>query len=121
MVFLGGPSGFSPVTLRPFAGAASFASAVSGLGDVDGDGYADLAVCTELSGVGVYRGSAGGPIASPQILRAPPAGGSFGQSIASADDVPRRGEHGRYTLSRMIVGLCPDVPRRPAPRRQRMS
>ncbi len=58
-VVFGGPSGLSS-SARVLASGASYGK-VSGLGDVDRDGYADLAVVGEQASVVVFRGGPCGP------------------------------------------------------------
>ncbi|MCC6335889.1 MAG: FG-GAP repeat protein [Myxococcales bacterium] len=70
-VYLGGPGGLRDEPLvRQAAGiglAAEFGSAVSGAGDVDGDGFADVVIGAPLAGLGstgevhVFQGLARGP------------------------------------------------------------
>jgi hypothetical protein len=91
-VYLGGPSGLSP-TPTVLTGEASllFASSVAGVGDLDGDGYSDVAVGTIAeTAVYVYFGSPCGVVTTATILLPPDdagAGCCFGNTIASAMDV----------------------------------
>ena len=91
-----------PVVLRApawsFEGGQPGASlgVVAGLGDVNGDGFADFAVGapsfdngqTNEGAVYVFHGSAAGPGTLPAlILEGQVAGSAFGQSLAGAGDV----------------------------------
>jgi len=77
-IYLGGPAtalqSVSPIVLRGPAGSAYFGSAGAGVGDVNGDGYADFAVGAFLSdSVYVYLGGPDAPAweATPIVLRGP--------------------------------------------------
>src|SRR5207253_9914026 len=62
-VFHGGPSGLTAAAAWVLAPSDSyrFGAALAGVGDVDGDGFDDLAIATESLGqVSVYLGSGGG-------------------------------------------------------------
>ncbi len=68
-------------------GAGSFGQAVAGVGDINRDGYADIAIAAPMTGnVLVYLGSATGIGAAPAttLMGIP---GSFGAALASAGDV----------------------------------
>ncbi len=93
-IYFGSPSGPStradlilrdPVTMP----GSRMGKVVAGLGDVNGDGYADLAASGEtLSGsVYVFLGGPRGPAASPSMTLNALAYGGFGASIAGAGDV----------------------------------
>jgi len=104
------------VTLDPTdLAAANFGTSVAMLGDVDGDGFGDMAVGSPNSGgigsgtqsgaVYVYRGSSAGIVAgaSPQVLRPVTLSGAHcGFSVAAAGDVNGDG------LADLAVG-CPDA------------
>jgi hypothetical protein len=78
-VYLGGPSGISPVPMR--LGAGGYAASTAG--DVNSDGYGDLVV-GELGGVGsLFLGGPSGIGATQVPLGGTPPGGS--SAFASAD------------------------------------
>lgn len=100
--YLGGPSGYSDPPSLVLTGPAQsrFGSAVSGGGDVNGDGYADLVVGAPIqpasggsSVVGAARLYFGGPSGlSPSafVELAPPSSSDeqgFGQYLSNAGDV----------------------------------
>lgn len=98
-------SWLSPV---PEAGA-QFGRAVAGAGDLDGDGYADVAVgapfqdgaAVDEGAVYVYRGGPAGPSAVPDVVLGEPshqAGAHFGRAVASAGDINVNG------FSELLVG-----------------
>ena len=113
-VFFGGPGDLGPDG-RPgnadwnttaFAGVA-FGRTVSGIGDVNGDGYADVAVGTsyytngqaEEGWVGVYAGSASGPTLLPLWQHeGNQAGAHFGAALEAGGDVDGDG------FADMLVG-----------------
>lgn len=99
-VFHGGPSGLSTTPRREILGDRghwSFGSSVAGAGDVDGDGYADLAVgAPEVSpggrapsgSVSVFRGSAGGVVEAPlRVIEGGAPYVGFGRPVAWVRDV----------------------------------
>jgi hypothetical protein len=96
-IYYGGPGGVPTTTSRidsPNRSPSRLGYSLAGIGDVDGDGYDDLAAAeldySDLSGqIHVYSGGAGGigndhvvNLASPD-----PNGLQFGASVASAGDV----------------------------------
>ena len=98
-VYPGSPTGLVTTPLWSATGGQNgclFGYAVAGLGDVDGDGYADVGVGaygwdTSLNNAGrgvVFHGSATGPSGSPDLsVTGPSAAARLGRSIAGAGDV----------------------------------
>jgi hypothetical protein len=79
------------VSLRDGTGT-EFGTAVAGIGDLQRDGYADLAVSTQTSTgsglVWVYRGGRGGVsgAARDPLMPSEPVGARYGRSLAGAGD-----------------------------------
>lgn len=94
-VFYGTPAGanaVADVVLTPPSGAVNFGSPLAGVGDVDRDGWADLAVGaphgTAAGQVFVYRGGPSGlDSSSPYALSTIESATRFGQSIGSHGDI----------------------------------
>jgi hypothetical protein len=114
-VYLGGASGGTPPgpswTADGDQGSAYFGGSVSGAGDVNGDGYADVIVGARNydapeNGEGqafVYLGSASGLATTPASILDMPldqADAWFGNSVAGAGDVNGDG------YADVIVGAC---------------
>ncbi len=72
-------------TLAAPAAVTRFGDVVRGIGDVNGDGFADIAVATRSNRVLVYTGSPAGLVATP--ARDYTGGGTFGTTIARACDI----------------------------------
>jgi hypothetical protein len=88
-VYLGSPAGLSssPTQLNGTGAAPDwFGSAASGLGDVNGDGFGDVAIGAyqtnnQAGAAYVYYGSAGGVPTSASTSFTQPAGGNFGKGV----------------------------------------
>lgn len=99
-IYLGSPAGLVTVPTTTLSGGLLFGSSVAGAGDVDADGYGDVAVGAPGSGLAyVYNGSIAGITTTPVItLSEPPASGQFGCAVSTAGDVNGDG------FSDLIVG-----------------
>jgi len=96
-VLRGSPAGLQAggaLTLTPPGSAALFGFSVAAIGDVNGDGYGDLAVgapsaLREVGQVFVYLGGAVGLSAAPAATLTGPgeAGALFGSSVSGAGDL----------------------------------
>jgi hypothetical protein len=91
-VYLGSASGLgsapaSPTPTNP--GSGDFGLVATGIGDVDGDGYADVMV-SGFESVFLFKGSAAGVPANPATTLTVPSSTSldFGVSVASAESAP---------------------------------
>jgi hypothetical protein len=88
--FLGGPSGLS-TTAAPLGGLPAESDHYDlsiAAGDVNGDGYGDLAVGTPVgANVRIYLGSATGLVATPAVTLTSPDGTTshFGYAVSSGD------------------------------------
>jgi hypothetical protein len=94
-IFPGGPQGPSSTPAQTFSGSFGFAEEAGSAGDVDGDGFADLAIWNApatltdaLLGatVTVYRGGPQG-LSSPVTIDAPEVAGGNQMRVVSAGDV----------------------------------
>lgn len=94
-VYLGSATGASATpasTLSPPLGAQMYFGIVAGAGDLNGDGFTEIAVGATGGTFGsgatfVYNGSASGVAAPASVVLTGPDGGGFGSSIAGAGDV----------------------------------
>lgn len=87
-----GPRSTPDAVLRPPEAAPNFGSTLAGVGDIDRDGWADLAVGAPIGTVEgrvyLYRGGPGGiDGATPYALRSPEATSRFGAALGSRGDV----------------------------------
>jgi hypothetical protein len=89
---LAGPRSTPDVVLRPPETALNFGATLAGVGDIDRDGWADLAVGAP-NGVSegrvyLYRGGPGGvDVATPYALRSAESASRFGGSLGARGDV----------------------------------
>lgn len=102
-VFHGSPAGVSVSPARVFGGAGSadlFGHSVASAGDVNGDGFADVIIGSELADPGgrtnagtasIFQGSASGLVASPMRVFEGNTNDGFGVSVSSAGDVNNDG------------------------------
>jgi len=92
-IYLGGPAGPPEAPTQTVEGAPFFGATLASAGDVDGDGYADLAVTTGIGGgtVQVLYGDAQGLSTRSTTLSAGRVTAMLGASLAPALDVNRDG------------------------------
>ena len=92
-LWLGGASGLGGASIiigNPDGAAAKFGYVIAAAGDLDGDGYGDLAIgeCGSAGGhVHVYFGGPGGIGPRVQSLSAPDGASGFGCRVAAAGDL----------------------------------
>jgi hypothetical protein len=88
-VFFGGPFGPGLTPDLTLSGGDAFGRGIAAVGDVNGDGFVDLAVSSgpDSGTVTIYDGGPTGPGGNGVTLSAGPVTVSFGTSMASAGDV----------------------------------
>jgi hypothetical protein len=89
-LFFGARDGFrAALKIDPVAGAAQTGSVVAGLGDLDGDGFADFGIGDFRKAGAVARIFHGGPDGATPAVELPLPGGGvvFGASLHAAGDV----------------------------------
>ena len=115
-VHLGGAAGtsasVSTILRSPDGPAGDFALAMTAAGDVNGDGFGDIAVGAPRAGTGgrvhVFFGASEGPRSSPDVsLDAPDGAGSlFGSTLAGVGDVDGDG-FGDLVVGAIGEGVTP--------------
>jgi hypothetical protein len=98
-IYFGGPGGLSPSPDWLVHGVQSYESfglKAIGVGDLNGDGYADVAVNSFYFDGGwgrvyVYMGGPGGPSTTPAVTLSSPDSEGYGEEIAAAGDVNKDG------------------------------
>jgi hypothetical protein len=88
-IYLGGAGGPPETPSQTLTGAAGYGATLASAGDVDGDGYADLAIATEggSGGVEVRYGSANALGSRATVLDPHGVTASFGLTMAPSMDV----------------------------------
>ncbi|MBK9366324.1 MAG: FG-GAP repeat protein [Deltaproteobacteria bacterium] len=92
-IYLGSSAGMSSSATTTLAGTGYFGYSLAGVGDVNGDGYDDVAVgqytySSNLGQVTVYHGAATGPSSTASTtLTGTSTSGRLGYSVAGAGDV----------------------------------
>jgi FG-GAP repeat len=88
----GGPRATPDVVLAPVSGYTGFGRALAGAGDLDRDGYADLAIAAPDAPDGgviyVYRGGlAGLDVQAPVVIANPMRSGPFAEALGGHGDI----------------------------------
>lgn len=82
-----GSIGLISWTWAPLVDGAQAGAVVAGAGDLNADGYADVAVADTLGHVSIFLGSASGLAAFPSLVLSGAASDRFGASIAGVGDL----------------------------------
>jgi len=97
-LYLGGAAGLAATpAVSLTSGGGAFGSSVGGVGDLNGDGYGDVAVGAERFGSSagrayVFLGRAGGPSPTASLtIASPSANAFFGTPVTAAGDVNNDG------------------------------
>ncbi len=87
-IFFGGSPGVSSTADATLTGGEAFGRAIAAVGDLNGDGFVDLAVASggDPGSVTIYDGGAAGPSMGVSLLPGPVTTG-FGTTMASAGDL----------------------------------
>ena len=104
--FAGGPGGLGATTSTLLNPPDDLGTYVASAGDVNGDGFADLAVgCPDANGssglLSIYLGSSDGTVAPGAVFRAAPNEFEYGAWVSNAGDVNGDG-YGDVLVSKIV-------------------